>query len=769
MRPKGIRVKILLATLTIGLIAILATNWQAYQIAKKTSISNTYDHLTALRENKSYLIESYFEEIRNVLTMLSESRMFIQAVKDFRSSYRQLHENVKKRSDGIYDTLLKDYYKKFVMVRLDTFTGRKHELSDFWPASKTARYLQYHYIVKNPFPPNEKDQLDSVKGNCSYFRVHAKYHSIIRQITERMGYYDLLLADPETGDVIYSCKKEIDFATNLLKGPCRNSNLADLFRIFININKPGKVKMIDFALYPSSYYKPAAFMAAGIFEGEKKIGVVMVQIPIDQINRTMTGNYRWKEEGMGETGETYIVGSDYKIRNDTRFFIEDEKAYLNELKNNGYDSITINLIKKHHTTILFQDVRSEAVSDIFHGISGVKIIRDYRNIPVLSSFKKLNIPDVNWGILAEIDEAEIFIPLRQIRNRLMFLSPLLVFIIILLSWLVSRSIIKPLKLLLEATSRLRKGDMTARAPVVSSDEVADLAKSFNTMADELQKAYSKLNQKTEVLENLAQKLAKYLSPQVYKSIFSGKTDVKIETKRKKLTVFFSDIKGFTTITDNMESEALSALLNNYFTEMSEIALRYGGTIDKYMGDAIMIFFGDPESKGEREDAIACVTMAIEMRERMKYLRRKWEEEGISNALQIRIGINTGHCTVGNFGSENRLDYTIIGGNVNLASRLETGAEPNQILISYETYALIKDKIDCEPKGEIHVKGIARVIKTYQVIGLREGSIHEEKLLEQTEGFSLTLDLSKADKNEVSRILQDTIKKIRKKSGDHPGK
>jgi class 3 adenylate cyclase len=212
----------------------------------------------------------------------------------------------------------------------------------------------------------------------------------------------------------------------------------------------------------------------------------------------------------------------------------------------------------------------------------------------------------------------------------------------------------------------------------------------------------------------------------------------------------------------MESEALTALLNNYFTEMSEIALRYGGTIDKYIGDAIMIFFGDPESKGEKEDAIACVTMAIEMRERMKYLRKKWENEGINNSLQVRIGINTGHCTVGNFGSENRLDYTIIGGSVNLASRLESNSEPDQILISNETYALVKDKIDCELKGEIHVKGIARAIKTYQVIGLREGNIREDKLFEQAEGFTLTLDLSQADKNEVTEILKDTLEKIQRK-------
>ena len=153
--------------------------------------------------------------------------------------------------------------------------------------------------------------------------------------------------------------------------------------------------------------------------------------------------------------------------------------------------------------------------------------------------------------------------------------------------------------------------------------------------------------------------------------------MKIEAYRKKLTVFFSDIQGFTELTDRLEPEVLSYLINNYLNEMSNIALKYGGTIDKFVGDAILIFFGDPETKGEKEDATACVLMALEMRERMEHLRKKWEDNGISSSLRIRIGTNTGFCNVGKFGSEDRLDYAIIGGRVNLASRLEPSATHNR--------------------------------------------------------------------------------------------
>ena len=286
-------------------------------------------------------------------------------------------------------------------------------------------------------------------------------------------------------------------------------------------------------------------------------------------------------------------------------------------------------------------------------------------------------------------------------------------------------------------------------PVIGADEV------LWTVVDITERINSQ-----KKIEELTTKLSKYLSPQVYQSIFSGKQNVKIEAYRKKLTVFFSDIKGFTEITDRLEPEVLSSLLNSYLNEMSKIALKYGGTIDKFIGDAILIFFGDPESKGDKEDAKACVLMALEMRERMKYLRKLWEDQGISNPLDIRIGINTGYCNVGNFGSEDRLDYTIIGGEVNLASRLESSAEIGQILISHETYALVKNQIICEKKEEIKVKGIAHKVQTYQVVNTKEKLVKSKNFLnEEFEGFNLSIDLERIKKEKVVATLKKALHEI----------
>ena len=280
---------------------------------------------------------------------------------------------------------------------------------------------------------------------------------------------------------------------------------------------------------------------------------------------------------------------------------------------------------------------------------------------------------------------------------------------------------------------------------------------------ELKQRENQLAEKSKALEQLSNQLAKYLSPQVYQSIFTGKHEVKIASRRKKLTVFFSDIAGFTETTDRLESEDLTRLLNHYLTEMSQIALSYGATIDKYVGDAIVIFFGDPETHGVKEDALACVEMAIAMRKRMLELQDVWRASGIEKPLQSRIGINTGYCTVGNFGSEDRMDYTIIGGGVNLASRLEAAATPGEILISFETYANVRDRIHCEERGHISVKGIAYPVATYQVVDAYE-NLGTERLFIHEERPNLRLDLnleamSAGDRGHAANVLREALNRL----------
>jgi adenylate cyclase len=226
-----------------------------------------------------------------------------------------------------------------------------------------------------------------------------------------------------------------------------------------------------------------------------------------------------------------------------------------------------------------------------------------------------------------------------------------------------------------------------------------------------------LDEKTKMLESLSVKLSKYLSPQVYASIFAGSREVELATERKRLTVFFSDIKDFVSTTADMQPEDLTAMLNRYFTAMSKIALAHGAHIDKFIGDAMLMFFGDPETSGAEEDARACVRMAVAMQRQMVELQQEWRASGFEQPFEMRVGINTGYCNVGNFGSDDRMDYTIIGAEVNLAARIEAAADPGGILISHPTYALVRDIVRAEERGSIDAKGIRREVRVYAVAGI----------------------------------------------------
>ncbi len=261
-------------------------------------------------------------------------------------------------------------------------------------------------------------------------------------------------------------------------------------------------------------------------------------------------------------------------------------------------------------------------------------------------------------------------------------------------------------------------------------------------------AYDSLKEKNTKLEKISNRLAKYLSPQIYKNIFEAETEQTNDYKRKKLTVFFSDIKGFTDLSDSLDPDLLAELINDYLSAMTEIALKYGGTIDKFIGDAILIFFGDPESDGLKNDASKCLSMAIAMQNKVAELDRHWrEDQGITEGLKVRMGISTGFCTVGNFGSVQRVDYTVLGSTVNLASRLESVCQPNKILVAPETKTLLEKEFKFEAQDTVELKGLNLPVTPYQYLDLEKTTPPE--ILEGE-----VVDIIVKQPSDIERILHE---------------
>ncbi len=242
----------------------------------------------------------------------------------------------------------------------------------------------------------------------------------------------------------------------------------------------------------------------------------------------------------------------------------------------------------------------------------------------------------------------------------------------------------------------------------------NLRKERQNLLDEKIRDREIIEEKSRQLASLAKRLAKYLSPQIYQSIFKNEDGGEHKHARKNLTIFLSDIVKFTDLADTLEPERLATVINSYLSEMSLIAVECGGTIDKFIGDAVLIFFGDPETEGETEDALKCAEMAIRMLKRVGELNKHWKKLGVIDGLKVRMGIATGFCTVGNFGSDLRLDYTVLGSPVNMAARLQTMAEHNSILIDEYTKDLINDHVSSKYIDEITPKGFARPVQVYRI-------------------------------------------------------
>lgn len=291
-------------------------------------------------------------------------------------------------------------------------------------------------------------------------------------------------------------------------------------------------------------------------------------------------------------------------------------------------------------------------------------------------------------------------------------------------------------------------------------ELSDLQTLYENNLEHGTSLENELITQNQRMQNLQNKMRKYLSPQLYEALLGSTTDPSNRGhRRKKLAVYFSDMVGFSDLTDSIEPELLSEVLNSYLNRMAEIAIRHGGTVDKFIGDAILVFFGDPESIDDVTHLRKCTAMALEMREELYRLRELWKLKGITRTLQVRAGINIGYCTVGNFGSERRMDYTIIGGQVNLASRLQAAAPPDSIYLSSAAYSLVEDFVDARSVGTMTVKGIHTPVEVFELIGLKSGTVeHGHRHYLQVDGARVRLSSLDVD---LTQIAEDELQLVQK--------
>jgi class 3 adenylate cyclase len=668
----SIKSKYLFMLLSIAGLCILVIGYTGWFNAQHALTESNYNQLTSIRAARVQQIESYFKNKEAHLRVLSENRMFIQALEEFSSAFQLLtHYQQAPNEQQLGE--LKSFYAKQFYPKLKANVKNPKALQNFYPMLDTVKYLQYHYIVANPTAIGEKHLLNKAKDQSYYSEIHARFHPAFRLLVEQMGLYDLFLIDKKQGHILYSVFKELDFATHLLKGPYAQSSLAKAVRNIMDSPDRRRVTIQDFKHYGPSYGAPAAFMAVPVYNRQNYVGILAIQLPIDQINRLMTRDKHWLEDGLGESGEVYLVGSDLMMRSDSRFLIEDAKGYLEALTQAKVDKELLHRIETLNTSILNQPVKTESAYLALESKTGHKIVTDYRGVDVLSAYAPLNINNLRWIILAEKDLAEVNQTITDFQYALMTVTIILILITGVLSLIFASRFLKPIDDIIQVTSQFLAGHKSDRLKLDRSDEMGTLGQSINQLMTHSQQQQAQIEEQAQDHHKL---MLNFLPSSVVEKLEAGEQN--IAHKHANVAIMFTSIYGFDAIVnENQDAQIAIEKCNQLFQSFDRLAEQYDIEKLTIVGDSYIAACG--LNKPRLDYASRCVDFAQQLFEVVALFN---QQEGLE--LKLRIGICAGEVIAGIIGNQ-RYVYSLWGDTVAIASRIRYDANLNGLRISQSAY------------------------------------------------------------------------------------
>ncbi|MEM7590376.1 MAG: adenylate/guanylate cyclase domain-containing protein [Cyanobacteria bacterium P01_A01_bin.83] len=661
MLKLSIKSKLQIMLLVASLGSILVVGYISWNKARSILSDRIFEQLTSVRASKTYQIESYLALLRNQIETLCENRMVVEAMQEFDQEYDFLSTTSISLDQS---QQVQDYYEREFMPRLAKNIDGTPVYETYRPLAPESLYLQYQYIASNPNPVGKKDELISADDDSKYSQVHQRHHELFRNLIKRYGYYDLFLVDYETGDIVYSVYKETDYATSLYTGPYRSSNLAQIVEKVRDNPDRGAIQLIDFEFYRPSYNAPAAFIAGPIYDGDRRVGILAIQLPADEIDRVLTEDRSWKKNGLGDTGETYLVGKDLYLRSVSRQFLENSDSYLQNLSQRGVDRQTVNLIKSLETPILLQSIETEAVEEAIMGQTGTQIVEGFLGKKVLSSYAPLDIDGVDWGIVTEISLAEAYQPINSLESYLLLSTVVLILLMTLFATLAARSFTRPIDLMVKHLGNVDVDSMDG-LHIDSQDELRELAEILNTIGKRvrtLTKALEKQNhERKELLSNILPATA----------VDRWERGEQI-SDRAQVTIIVIEVGGL--------EQAASRNVGEVTTGFNELVVgldNRGEQIDverlNCFGESYIAVCGLSRPRLDRiKRGVDFANDALNL---VKEINLKY-----NLSLNLRIGIDTGQITAAIIG-EQKFRYDIWGKPVNVATQLAQHTEVNTICVT----------------------------------------------------------------------------------------
>ncbi len=613
------------------------------------------------------------------MAVLSENEMVIRAMVRFNKSFKNVEFELIPQE---WDEALNASYQNEFFPRLAEHISGEPSLQFYKPESTAAHYLQYWYIAKNDKPMGEKQDLDNAGDGSEYSEWHEFYHPRFRDLQQRFGYQDLFLIDFESRNIVYTVNKKTDYATNLGQGPYAKSGLAEVVAKVQDRPEFGAVQVVDFKAYTPSYEAPAAFFATPIFNGPHVVGILALQLPVDEINKVMTGNRNWTADGLGRSGETFLVGSDFLMRSVSRFLIEDPERYKQALLEAKMPPRKIELIEKLQTSILLQKVDTEASRSAIRGEHGTRIVYDYRDVPVLSSYAPLRIEGLDWAIVTKKDMTEAYQPIRTQQKQFILTGVILVALITFISiWLANR-FVQPLTSLIASAEKVRAGEEDVVVEVVSGDEFGQLGHALNGIVGNVRQQNELIDQKNHehrmLLDNvLPQGPAERLR----------RGEEQVAERARQVTVLYASVLGFADLCDQKEAGEAADLLNALWGRFDDLAEDHGVEPHQTMGERYLAVCG--LAGVYLDHAKRVVGFAMDLLEVLRQFNADYQAD-----LSLRVGVHGGPVVAAIVGAK-RFKYDLWGETVNTALDLHAAADPDTILVPQQVYEQVHEQYPFE--------------------------------------------------------------------------
>jgi class 3 adenylate cyclase len=690
-RSLSVQSKLLVSFVLLTIAGITVLTGVGYLTARQSLTASAERQLLGLQRSKAGIVKSMLTSMRNEVLAFSATDVATRAAVALRAAHRTLeHVAVTPKMTEDVTRFHLEEFEPAVAKNLSITPTEGSSL----PTSPAEWYLHYHYLVQAPKPYGASRLLASATDTSRYGAALGEAQARLGPSIKRLGFENVLFVDPETLDVFYSYEESAVLGTNLASGPYATSNFAALARTLSASKDVDDYRVADFEAYRPKLGAPGAFIGSPVFDGPRLVAVMLLRFRLEPISDALSGGRQYEAEGLGRTGQVYMVGPDLTMRTDSRFLIEDPEAFIATLRQSKLTSRTADTVERLNTTILTVPVDNEATRAALRGQSGVVAIEDYRGVDALMAYGPIDLDSLRWAVIAKIDRQEAMAPLTAYTRRALAVGGALALLASVIALFMAAALTRPIAALVSAARRVSKGTLDVQVDVAPDDEYRELGEAFNEMVRSLRASREDLDRQVEENERLLQSL---LPASAAAQVRGGTSET--PQSFADVTVAYINLVGLDALSRELGEDRVMALLSDVVGALDEAAEQQGVEKVRTIGASYLAASG---LSLERPDHTA--RMVEFAREAVRIVRRFNAERQTSLGAEIRI--NAGPVIGGLIGRR-KFIYDLWGDTVRLTRRIESDGRTS-IIVTRPVYDRVRDMVPFASPTQMDVQGIGAV-------------------------------------------------------------